>query len=240
MRHFLRKCFVLVLVFALGFTFLLCCFVHRSEAKNGNGFYLLDPGFTPHIIPTNWQPGGPMGPGLPEVRGYDPLNISHLLGYSYDYIPIGKPLQMLSTSSTGWTPASFTPSDLTQQYALSTMVGTRAASSWLAVPSLATYDYSMFQNAVSMPSFQRQSFTDMIDPFTFRVGPTTHSPAPYTIPSEVGFVGQLLKASSYGKIHTLGEVGSYTPWEWLSHSQPDGYDRTGMSGPYPGFNYDSN
>ncbi|MGA1842701.1 MAG: hypothetical protein ACMUIU_18955 [bacterium] len=34
MRHFIRKFFVLVLVFALGFAFLLCCFEHRSAAQN--------------------------------------------------------------------------------------------------------------------------------------------------------------------------------------------------------------
>ncbi|MGA1865501.1 MAG: hypothetical protein ACMUHX_10605, partial [bacterium] len=34
MRHFIRKFFVLVLVFALGFAFLLCCFEHHSVAQD--------------------------------------------------------------------------------------------------------------------------------------------------------------------------------------------------------------
>lgn len=71
MRHFIRKFFVLVLVFALGFTFLLCCFEHRSAAQDQEllwppagliaerppiSLYNLYPQFADHYLANNTSP----------------------------------------------------------------------------------------------------------------------------------------------------------------------------------------
>ena len=71
MRHFIRKFFILVLVFALGFTFLLCSFEHRSAAQDQEllwppvgliaerppiSLYNLYPQFADHYLAYNTSP----------------------------------------------------------------------------------------------------------------------------------------------------------------------------------------